>query len=216
MFIELVDFLRCLSPHEDTWLVAAVTRMDGRHIVDGTLGCPVCRREYPIASGVAWFTDREPAVDDLACLTTAPRPDDEQVMRAAALLGLTEPGGIIALGGSWSRFADAAAELGATHVVVLNAQPSETSAQEVSSLVVETTLPFSSGALRAAAFGTELAGPRLLTAAARALRSRGRLIAPANAPVPEDVEILARDDTDWVAERAAVASAPVTLRSSRR
>ena len=216
MFIELVDFLRCLSPHEDTWLVAAVTRMDGRHIVDGTLGCPVCRREYPIASGVAWFTDREPAVDNLERLTTEPPPDDDQVVRAAALLGLTEPGGIIALGGSWARFADAAAEIGAAHVVVLNAQPSEASPQEVSSLIVETKLPFSSGALRGAAFGTELAAPLLVTAAAHALRSRGRLIAPANAPVPDDVKVLARDDTDWVAERIAVASPPVTLRSSRR
>jgi hypothetical protein len=34
--------------------------------------------------------------------------------------------------------------------------------------------------------------------------------------VPDDVKVLARDDTDWVAERIAVASPPVTLRSSRR
>jgi uncharacterized protein YbaR (Trm112 family) len=216
MFIELVDFLRCLSPHEDTWLVAAVMRMDGRHIVEGTLGCPVCRRAYPIANGVAWFTDREPGGADLERLTTAGPAVDEQITRAAALLGLTEPGGLIVLGGSWARFADAAAELGAAHVVVLNAQASESSPQEVSALVVETKLPFSSGSLRAAALGSELAAPRLLTAAAQALRSRGRLVAPAHAPVPENVEVLARDDTDWVAERTVVASPPVTLRPSRR
>jgi len=216
MFIELVDFLRCLSPHEDTWLVAAVARMDGRHIVDGTLGCPVCRREYPITSGVAWFTDREPLADDREHLTTVSPADDDQVTRAAALLGLTEPGGIIALGGSWTRFADAAAELGAAHVVVLNARASDSSPQEVSSLVVETKLPFSAGALRAAAFGPELAAPRLLTAAAQALRSRGRIVAPADAAVPEDVEVLARDDADWVGERTLVASPPVTLRPFRR
>jgi hypothetical protein len=216
MFIELVDFLRCLSPHEDTWLVAAVTRMDGRHIMDGTLGCPACRRQYPIANGVAWFTDREPVADDLPCLTTSALANDEQVTRAAALLGLTEPGGIITLGGSWARYADAAAALGAAHVVVLNAQSSEASPQEVSALVVETTLPFASGALRAAAFGSDLAAPALLTAAARALRSRGRLVAPASATVPDDAEVLARDGAEWVGERTVVASPPVTLRSSRR
>ena len=52
MFVELVDLLRCPRPHEDTWLVAAAEAMSGRHIVRGTLGCPVCEAEYPIRDGV--------------------------------------------------------------------------------------------------------------------------------------------------------------------
>jgi len=56
MFIELVDSLRCLTPHEETWLVASVAEMSGRHIIDGRLGCPICRRSYPVREGVGIFT----------------------------------------------------------------------------------------------------------------------------------------------------------------
>src|SRR5687768_2022845 len=133
MFIELVDSLRCLGAHEDTWLVAAVTRMDGRHIIDGTLGCPLCRREYPIRDGVAWFVAAGPAAPGL---TRASPASDDRVMRAAALLGLTDGGGIVALGGSWADCADGIAELGPAHVVLLNRTPSATAEQTVSSLVV--------------------------------------------------------------------------------
>ena len=45
MFIELVDALRCPVAHAESWLVAAAIRMEARHIVDGTLGCPVCSAE---------------------------------------------------------------------------------------------------------------------------------------------------------------------------
>lgn len=216
MFIELVDSLRCVEPHEDTWLVAAVTRMDGRHIVEGTLGCPVCRRQYPIADGVGWFSDQPTTTGDVSLTTVVPVNDEDSVMRAAALLGLTEPGGIIALGGSWSRYADAIAELGAGHVVVLNARAADASPQEVSSLVVGDRLPFGRGALRAAALGREIISSPLLVSAVNALRSKGRLVAPAQTPSPDGVAMLARDETDWVGERSVIASPPVALRSSRR
>ena len=217
MFIELVDSLRCLVAHEETWLVAAVVRMDGRHIVEGTLGCPVCRREYPIRDGVAWFSDRPPQAALRSSLTMSSGPGDEAlVTRAAALLGLSDPGGIVVLGGSWARFADVAAELGAAHVVVLGAPASDASPQEVSSIVVDDRLPFAPGTLRAVALGGEVSTPTLLASAADALRSRGRLIAPADASVPDRIDVLARDAADWVGERGVVASPPVALRSARR
>jgi uncharacterized protein YbaR (Trm112 family) len=216
MFIELVDSLRCLVTHEETWLVAAVMRMDGRHIVEGTLGCPVCRREYPIRDGVAWFSDRRPATRR-SSLTMSSGPGDEAlVTRAAALLGLSDPGGIVVLGGSWARFADGATELGAAHVVVLDAPASDARPQEVSSIVVDDRLPFAPGTLRAVALGREVSTPTLLASAAEALRSRGRLIAPADASVPDTIDVLARDAADWVGERGVVASPPVALRSARR
>lgn len=55
MHIELVDLLRCPSPHEETWLVAAVTRFDGRDIVEGALGCPTCHRQFPVRLGEVDF-----------------------------------------------------------------------------------------------------------------------------------------------------------------
>lgn len=208
MFIELVDSLRCLNPHEETWLVAAASRMDGRHIVDGILGCPVCRREYAIRDGTAWFSAKQPGADAPGLTTLAGAADEAGVMRAAALLGLSDPGGIVVLGGSWAAYADAVAELGASHVVVLNAAVSDSSPQEVSAIVVDDRLPFGAGALRGVAVDTELGSPELLASAAASLRSRGRLVAPADALVPDEVEILARDDANWVAERKVVASPP--------
>ena len=216
MFIELVDSLRCLGAHDETWLVAAVTRMDGRHIAEGTLGCPICRREYPVRGGVGWFTSSpsEPVPDRLT--PVAAGRDEARVVRAAALLGLLDSGGIVCLGDSWVECADSLAELGPAHVVVLNAAPGAGSHQSVSSLVVDDRLPFATGSLRGAALGAGAASASLLASAAGLLRSRGRLVAPASASIPDGMIELARDADDWVAERAVVASPPVPLRSAKR
>ena len=216
MFIELVDSLRCLEPHEETWLVAAAGRMDGRHLVEGVLGCPVCRRQYAVSDGTAWFSARQPHAGDPGLTTLAADADPEHVTRAAALLGLSQAGGIVVLGGPWGAYADAVADLGVSHVVVLNARADEASAQEVSSIVVDDRLPFGAAALRGVAVDQGLASRALLVSAASSLRSRGRLVAPSDAEVPDGVEVLARDEVNWVAERTLVASPPVTLRSARR
>ena len=215
MFIELVDSLRCLEPHDETWLVAAASRMDGRHLVEGVLGCPICRREYAVRHGTAWFTTRQSDAADRNLTTLAVDADPAQVTRTAALLDLSQPGGIVVLGGSWAAHADAVAELGVAHVVVLNAHVNESSGQEVSSIVVDGRLPFGPAALRGVAVDGSGASPALLSSAASSLRSRGRLIAPSDVAVPDGVEVLARDDRVWVAERTAVTSPPIALRSRR-
>jgi uncharacterized protein YbaR (Trm112 family) len=212
MFIELVDSLRCLTPHEETWLVASVSTMNGRHIIDGTLGCPICRRAYPVRDGVGIFS----AVGVAASLTPAGAADDDRVMRAAALLGLTDAGGIVVLGDTWVDCADALAELGPAHVITLNVAASDQSPQLVSSIIVDDTLPFAAGALRGIALGRHTATPELLASSASRLRSRGRLVAPAEVAVPPDVSELVRDAEDWVGERAVVASPPIALRLGRR
>jgi uncharacterized protein YbaR (Trm112 family) len=213
MFIELVDSLRCLERHDETWLVAGVTRMDGRHIVDGVLGCPICRREYPVHDGIAWFTT--PSAPDSARVARAPvAADSEWTTRAAALLGLSEGGGIVCLGGEWIDCADALSALEPSHVVVLNAQPDASSSQVISAIMVDDRLPFGAGTVRAAALGGEAS--QLLASTAECLRSRGRLVGPVTADVPAGVVELARDADHWVAERDALASPPVPLRSARR
>jgi hypothetical protein len=216
MYIELVDSLRCVEAHEETWLVAAVTRLEGRHIVEGTLGCPICRRQYAVRAGVGWFTQRQPTETGESLTATVPSADEEETIRAAALLGLTDPGGIVVLGGSWARHADAVARLGAAHVVVLDADATASSSQEVSSLVVDDALPFGTATVRAVAVDGAIATPALLDSAVQRLRSRGRLVAPSSASTPGGVSELARDETDWVGERTATTSAPIPLRSARR
>jgi uncharacterized protein YbaR (Trm112 family) len=211
MFIELVDSLRCIEAHDETWLVAAVTHMDGRHVIDGLLGCPICRRQYPVRDGIGWFRTGEPDVERLT--RVAATHDEERIMRAGALLGLTDGGGIVCLDDTWADCADALTELGPAHVVVLNANAGA-AGETVSVLAVEDKLPFAAGALRAVALGA--ASRPLVVTASAATRSRGRLVVPADVPVPDGVSELARDGTVWVGERGAVASPPVTLRSARR
>ena len=109
MFIELVDALRCLEPHDETWLVAAASGMDGRHLVEGVLGCPICRREYAVRHSTAWFSTRQPDATDRTLTTLAVDVDPAQVTRTAALLDLSQPGGIVVLGGSWAAYAAAVA-----------------------------------------------------------------------------------------------------------
>ena len=55
MFIELTDQLRCPADHPESFLVLIPDEMEGRRVVRGTLGCPVCHAEYRIEAGVADF-----------------------------------------------------------------------------------------------------------------------------------------------------------------
>jgi hypothetical protein len=179
------------------------------------LGCPICFRQYEIRDGVAWFT-AAPA-DDAAHLTIPEQATaDGDIVRAAALLGLTEPGGIVVVGGAWTAYAAAIVSHGATHAITLNIAARRDDVQEVSALVVDDLLPFGAGSVKAIALGHDIATPARLASAARVLRGRGRLVAPVESDVPEGVTLLARDETVWVGERPLVTSPPITIRSGRR
>lgn len=51
MHVDLVESLRCPNPHADGWLVAAADRIVARRIIEGFIGCPVCRAEWAIRDG---------------------------------------------------------------------------------------------------------------------------------------------------------------------
>lgn len=215
MYVELIDALRCPRPHvpgpngsppTDTWLVAATRRSDGRCIIDGILGCPVCRAEYRIEGGVANFgaARDERAPDVVAVDASAGDPSDPEItldaLRLAALLNLTTPGGIIAVGGDWDVALDGVADL--TDVRALVVQPAHAyTPREPFGALVGGELPVAAGALRGVALDARTATPARLAAAVRALRPGGRLVAPADPPVPNGMRELARDAAHWVAER---------------
>jgi len=222
MFIEFVDSLRCTRPHEESWLVAAADRMEGRSIVQGTLGCPVCGAQYPIRDGVADFRapGAEPASGSSALAVDAPpvRDDDGQAMRAAALLGLADAGGTAALAGSWGAVASAVLAIAPVHLLLVD-PPFRARAEDGLSVLRTDggVLPLAAACLRGAALDERTAGDRAaVDSAVRALRAGGRLVAPAATPVPAGVTELARDVRDWVAERHAPLSAPVPLGRSKR
>jgi uncharacterized protein YbaR (Trm112 family) len=211
VLIELVDDLRCPRPHEETWLVASTDRTEGRAIVQGTLGCPICRAEYPIRDGVVWFD--EPRYVAGASRETSVAIDSELAMRLAAFLDLTDADGFALLAGSWGPAAQLLRGVVPTHLVLLNPQPPVAAGAGISVLEVAAGIPLADATCRAVALDDVHADAAHLEAAVRVLRPHGRLVAPASTPTPAGISELARDDRLWVAVRAPAASKLVTLKS---
>lgn len=217
MFIELVDTLRCLNDHEESWLVAAVVRFEGRYIDQGSLGCPVCRAEYHIERGAADF--RGPggsgqAPEDRGHLDESGRSlvdQADEVLRIRALLDLSEAGGTIALAGQAAALASAIEDQADVNVLAVNPGAAAEHRAGRSTLLVRDRIPLARGSLRGAVIGEDQATPAMVSGLASALRVGGRLVAPVAAPLPFGVEELARDDRQWVAAKRDAVSAPVTL-----
>ena len=215
MFIELLDTLRCVQAHEDSWLVGSFDELVDRHIIRGTLGCPVCGAEYPVRGGVADFRISGDGDAGEADVAAAPGPQDESAaMRLATLLGVAEPGGIFVLMGA-SATAAPALEALVPGVQFLLVNPTSPVFPFASAVRTEATLPIASGSVRGAVFDPAGAADMTPLQAARVIAAGGRLVAPAAEPVPAGITELARDGTQWVGERQDDATGPV-LRLTRR
>jgi hypothetical protein len=208
--------------HEDSWLVARADTLDARHIVEGELGCPVCEARYAVHIGIADFTvdvtraPREPQTSQRQAPTPASAGEARQAraLRAAALLGLTEPGGIVVLAGEWSACAaDLLEMVEGVQLLALDPAPELRSSGALSLARVRDVLPLAAASVRGVALDAAHATPSLLAGAARALVPNGRLIAPVSALAPEALRELARDDELWVAAAAPPSnvSAPVPI-----
>lgn len=194
MFVELIEHLRCPADHDPTALVAAASRSANRHILDGTLGCPTCGAEYAVRDGIAH-------------LGTAPRLPREEAsmesaMRIAAFLELTDARGFAVLSGRWCAHAQAIAQLVETPLVLVN--PAEDVALDGAAAVLEVggTLPLAEGSARALAIDPEA----IDATAVRAVRAGGRVLGPAQLPLPDGLREIARDSREWVGERAGDAA----------
>ena len=209
-----MDSLRCVRPHEDSWLIARADELEARHIVQGELGCPICEARYPILDGVADFSDGASAR-----ASSGPPAQDAQALalRAAALLGLTDPGGMVVLAGDWSAGADAMLEfVQGVQLLALDPAPALRSGGALSLALISGVLPLAAASARGIALDAAHATPSLLAGAARALVPGGRLIAPASTLVPESLQELARDDEHWVAAAPRTSiSAPVPIAHRR-
>ena len=212
MFIELVDALRCPHVHADSWLVLSTERMDGRHVMDGVLGCPVCRAEFRIAGGIADLRTAGPARVEPS--RGAGAPDAEQGMRLAAFLNLTESHGFAVLTGEWTRHAAALQALADVPLLLVNPEPGVELGAGRSGLRVDTRLPLARGSARGVAL--DAADAALAADAAQAVQAGGRLVAPLAVDIPAGVIELARDGSVWVGEREAGASGLITLARGTR
>ena len=209
MHLEVVQALRCPADHEPTWLVARTDLLDARHIVEGILGCPVCDAEYPVTGGVVRLGTALPAPH--AAL------DGDAPLRAAALLDLTTPHGLVLLAGDWARIAvDVAAMVDEIHLVALDA-PADAPPPGLGVSAVEAgaCIPLRASVARGIALDQAHATAGAMKDAVEALRPGGRLIAPVAVPLPSALVELARDAGWWVAERPVEAPV-VSLTTSRR
>ncbi len=172
--------------------------------MSGWLGCPNCRRDYPISEGVADLR-LDPAS------APPPRPPlqaDELALKIVALCGLGEEREMLLVDERLAHAAPAVLELAPElEVIVARWSPSPAVEQRgVSRLLVDSDLPLVEYRLAGVAIAP--GGDRdLVAAAARRVRTGGRLVLfEATAADVEAVErsglhIVAREGETAVAER---------------
>jgi uncharacterized protein YbaR (Trm112 family) len=211
MHTSLLDHLRCPAPHESTWLVATVSRQDGRDVIDGRLGCPVCRATYPLTQGIVHLGEYRASPPPVA-----PIPNDDDLMRLAALLHLAEPGGAVALTPWWAEYARPLSVLVDVQVVLVEPPRAMTMVEGVAGIVGTHGLPLAANAVRGVALDAWTADhPVALASWLAAVKPKGRVVAPADVPLPDGVRELARDARHWVGERLAV-PAPALVQLGRQ
>jgi uncharacterized protein YbaR (Trm112 family) len=91
MFIELTDHLRCPSEHQESFLVLLPDRIEGRSVLSGQLGCPVCGRTFELKDGILDTGNAPDWADDVR---SSLDPD-----AITPLVGLQGPGGYLTLVG---------------------------------------------------------------------------------------------------------------------
>lgn len=207
MFIELIDALRCTADHADSWLVASISRRSDRFVTAGTLGCPICLREYPIQDGVVHFGDPQRSASSI---TSAARKDavqplhedaeEEDATRIGAFLAVAE-GSIVLLAGDWARAAHALSGLVPSRIFVLNPSEPIDESEAVGIVMSSEGIPLSAGSLRGVALDRTNATATTLASAVKVLAAGGRLVAPADAAVPAGATVIAQDEQFWVAEK---------------
>lgn len=204
MFIEFIDLLRCPRPHADSWLVAAFEKMDGRFVMAGKLGCPVCSSNYTISAGVADLRSdagsQAPAFDlhRFAADSSDHRIEEDSV-RAAALMGLTNPNALVVLAGGSANLGRRVSELAEARVIALNPAPAVQETERLAVVLMDSRFPLAPFSVDGMVLDGS-AGPALFADAGRVLRQGGRLVAPADAALGAGFRVLARDDLQVVAE----------------
>ncbi|MFL5483924.1 MAG: hypothetical protein ACJ8AK_17215 [Gemmatimonadaceae bacterium] len=200
MFIEMIDLLRCINAHDDTWLVASFREVSNRMVTEGTLGCPICSAEYGIRNGVVDFTRGESIADYDAERAHVSHRREELATRAGAYLDTTQPGATIVLGGLWAYAAHDLAELADLRVIALNPPREVKESERVGIVRSAGAIPLATNSCHGVALDAyfEIA---TVDEAVRVTKSLGRIVGPTSLNASTAV-VLARDEHYWVAEKA--------------
>lgn len=187
MHLLLTDRLTCPRCGPGFGLILLAKEVRSRRVIQGDFGCANCRETYPVENG---FGDlrappRKPFPDlageggggEGSSPVDPDPPGEEDALRLAALLGVTEGPGTLLLKGPAARYAGAVArKIGGVEVVGMD--PSLRSCPEeegVSRMVSRPGLPFFPGTLRAVLLSGEVEEGEL-GEAVRVLAPRGRVV----------------------------------------
>ena len=203
MHRDLLDALRCPHQHDESWLVAMVSRANGAHLIDADLACPVCGADFPVRNGVAWFGAPPRASGDQAIDTE----------RLAALLSVNGGSRPILLTGAYTRAGAALATLIDVPQLWLDApEDADRQVPLLSQLAGSARLPLGVDTMAAAAVDAPHGDAEFLGSIVRALSVGAHVVAPVSVVMPAELKALARDAHEWVAEVTTRASGLVELR----
>ena len=179
MHLLLTDRLTCPRCGPEFGLILLADRMEERRVVDGVLGCPNCRDQYPVGGG---FGDLRPPPREQPSPGLAgspePRPGDaEEATRLLALVGVAQGPGTIVLAGSPARHGRVFAErVEGIHVVGLdNDLGGWADVPGWSRLMAGSVIPLYSRSMRGVAVDGRL-GRGAVAEAARVVAPRGRVV----------------------------------------
>jgi uncharacterized protein YbaR (Trm112 family) len=206
MHIELTEMLRCPEDHREEYLVLSTSEMNGRMVMLGVVGCPVCHREFEIIDGIVDFTEvitGERQVRAVRRSPAPPLPPGVDVQSLQALLDLGGPGGYVVLLGSASRHAEGLASLmGGIHFVGINAPPDVEELPILSLLQSDRVIPVREAMARGVIVGMELARTHWVAEGARVLLKGRRLVIESEEVKPPDqVQRVAVGQGLWVGEK---------------
>ncbi len=209
MFIELTDHLRCPSEHPEQFLVLLPEVMDGRRVMQGEVGCPVCGKVVPLREGILDF-DSDRGGDPVR---TGESDGGEVSMplsaeAALALLGIEGPGGYLLLVDQAASLArEVESLLPGVGLVLLNPPVSLTvgwgqAGSTAISVIRSPRMPVKASSMRGAVIGGKASRDPVWVAEA------GRVVLPglrmvSTGPVPPEMpfEILAEAPGCWVGRR---------------
>jgi hypothetical protein len=191
MFIELTDHLRCTADHDESFLVLLPDRIEGRSVIEGQLGCPVCGRTFELSDGVLDTGDgQDPG---------ASAASDLDADALTALAGLSGPGGYLTLVGPVaSLWKDVAALNPGVALVAVNPGPEVTDAPALS-VLRSGRIPLKSRSMRGAVLGRPYADAlHWVKEGARVVLPGLRIVGVGADPPTDVIDLMASAGGVWV------------------
>jgi uncharacterized protein YbaR (Trm112 family) len=193
MFIELTDHLRCPADHDESVLVLLPDRIEGRSVIEGQLGCPVCGRTFALSGGVLDMGDGP------APASSASQLDAEAL---TALVGLHGPGGYLTLVGSVADLWRDVAELNpGVALVAVNPGLEVTDAPGIS-VLRSGRLPLKSRSMRGVVLGRPYADDlHWVGEGTRVVLPGLRIVGEGSDPPADIIDLMASAEGVWVGAR---------------